>query len=69
MVGTGVLKGLIAAKKDEIERYKQLLKYQTAESEERQDVLERVKYRMARAGDELIELEAVLELVEKYSDE
>ena len=56
MIGTGVLRKLIAAKKDEIERYAQLLKNQSAESEDRLDMLERFRERMSRAADELAEL-------------
>ena len=69
MIGTGVLRKLIAAKKDEIERYKQLLKHQSAESEDRLDMLERFRERMTRAVDELAELEINLELLEKYANE
>ena len=69
MIGTGVLRKLIAAKKDEIERYKQLLKNQSAESEDRLDMLERFSERMSRAVDELAELESNLELLEKYANE
>lgn len=69
MQSTHILYRLIKAKEAEIERYQQLLKYQTSESEERLDVIDRMKYRMNNAREELTELQAVLELVEKYSDE
>ena len=69
MNDTGILSRLVKAKQEEIERYKQMLKYQTAESEERRDVLERMRERLSRAEGELIELQSILELVEKYANE